>query len=480
MSLGKLGRKVYVSQRGLEQILADLREQGSSLKGTSRESIKRARDKETASFTTTAFGQVLVNMTFFKPNGEEMKLPILHPAAMLACAAQSCEAFARFFGECVDRDFPTAMKPWRMMLYSDEISPGNQLKHCNRRKTQTIYYSFMEFQAAALGSEYLWFTLTCVRSTLVNELGGMTAVFCKSPDFSKGLPINIRGRPGGLLFFSRIASMISDEAAIKAALANKGASGLVFCCLCQNCVDHKNAVAEAGEGMVSSLETDIAKFRLHTPDILYVTRSIFCEGHRRCIRSPVLRGCRQPLVLTFNRRPDGILSHTAFGAEVITTVTFDWFHIYCVHGVADALRSGGWRHQQVDDFVSSFHWPHRLSGAAPKNLLQKRSVGDRLTGSASDRCGPACLSGSLCDASVPREHARQMQRLAAAGKGSGHARSRELWQNHASDSAGPAKGSFGRHPAGVWIRVVDSQMPHGAPPSTPSQSAWRVTKLFCT
>ena len=80
MSLGKLGRKVYVSQRGLEQILADLREQESSLKGTSRKSIKRARDKETASFTTTAFGQVLVNMTFFKPNGEEMKLPILHPA----------------------------------------------------------------------------------------------------------------------------------------------------------------------------------------------------------------------------------------------------------------------------------------------------------------------------------------------------------------------------------------------------------------
>ena len=94
----------------------------------------------------------------------------------------------------------------------------------------------------------------------------------------------------------------------------------------------------------------------------------------------------------FNHRPDGLLSHPAFGAEVITTVTFDWFHIYCVHGVAnictgqmlDALRSGGWTHQQVDDFVSSFHWPHRLSGAAPKNLLQKRSVGDRLTGSASE------------------------------------------------------------------------------------------------
>ena len=50
--------------------------------------------------------------------------------------------------------------------------------------------------------------------------------------------------------------MISDETALKAALANKGATSLVFCCLCQNALDHKSALAEAdgAQGMVSSLE----------------------------------------------------------------------------------------------------------------------------------------------------------------------------------------------------------------------------------
>ena len=74
----------------------------------------------------------------------------------------------------------------------------------------------------------MWFTLTCVRSSVVNSIGGMTAVFrqisdlfCQAPNFSLGLPLTLHGQAGNVMFFSRISCVISDEAALKAALANK-------------------------------------------------------------------------------------------------------------------------------------------------------------------------------------------------------------------------------------------------------------------
>ena len=58
MSLGKLGRKVHLTQRALVQVLKEL-ESWEEQPTASRRTLKRARAAETASCSTSAFGNVM-------------------------------------------------------------------------------------------------------------------------------------------------------------------------------------------------------------------------------------------------------------------------------------------------------------------------------------------------------------------------------------------------------------------------------------
>ena len=62
---------------------------------------------------------------------------------------------------------PTEDDPWSLILYTDEVTPGNALATQTSRKVYAIYYSFKEMGAAALACEDVWFCLATIRSTLV-------------------------------------------------------------------------------------------------------------------------------------------------------------------------------------------------------------------------------------------------------------------------------------------------------------------------
>ena len=55
----------------------------------------------------------------------------------------------------IDVWFCKSMSP--LARYNDEVSPGNQLKHHNKRKLQVLYWSLKEFGSCALSNEYHWF-----------------------------------------------------------------------------------------------------------------------------------------------------------------------------------------------------------------------------------------------------------------------------------------------------------------------------------
>ena len=46
-------------------------------------------------------------------------------------------------------------------------------------------------------------------------------------------------------------------------MESKGASGILICILCQNCVDHKRADSCDGRTLVASTELDVTKFQKH-------------------------------------------------------------------------------------------------------------------------------------------------------------------------------------------------------------------------
>ena len=105
------------------------------------------------------------------------KLNFIHPFAFLSVVLRTCISFALFVERLFDVNPPSAERPWHVLLYSDEVTPGNQLSPANARKIQALYWSFLEFHHR-LSDENCWFTIAAKRSSELKAVsGGMSKLF---------------------------------------------------------------------------------------------------------------------------------------------------------------------------------------------------------------------------------------------------------------------------------------------------------------
>eukprot|EP00438_Fugacium_kawagutii_P034106 Skav208656 [mRNA] locus=scaffold357:18137:34262:- [translate_table: standard] len=214
----------YVSQSGLAAVLKSVKEHGLP-KGTSRASIKRAREAALPS-------DLWMDCQAAMADKRTHDLCLCHPVKLLQYMVSEIDAFAHFFaGKLAERP-STAEDPWGIALYSDEIVPGNALKPRNDRKLVAVYWSFCELESAT-GHEDLWWHVAAARSSVVRGMqDGWAQLFKKacqsffaSPlDVSQGVLLNIKGH-GLRMFFAKIGRVVADEPALKGCLSTKGASG---------------------------------------------------------------------------------------------------------------------------------------------------------------------------------------------------------------------------------------------------------------
>ena len=68
-----------------------------------------------------------------------------------ACAVS--EDLAKLVKRVHTRHPSSIAAPWRLLLYCDEIVPGNQLAYKSERKFWAWYWSILEFGSAALADE---------------------------------------------------------------------------------------------------------------------------------------------------------------------------------------------------------------------------------------------------------------------------------------------------------------------------------------
>ena len=130
-----------------------------------------------------------------------------------------------------------------VLLYADEVTPGNVLAPVPSRKTWAIYGSFKEFHTH-LQSTNSWITLCVIRSSQMNTVAanmsqlmkvlvhqiistGQTGIQLVEP---KGMP---QPMPYKRLYM-KIGFWIMDGAAHKFCFSIKGDSGSRFCNLCKN------------------------------------------------------------------------------------------------------------------------------------------------------------------------------------------------------------------------------------------------------
>ena len=239
--------------------------------------------------------------------------------------------------------------PWRLVLYSDEITPGNQVAHKNPRKTWAIYYSFLEF-GPLLGSEDFWLTGLLLSTETVKQInGGWSSVirqFCRmlwGPDGLDmevgGISIVFEGGRGRVQLFVKLGVLLADEAALNSMLHSKGASGLKCCACCQNVFDAKTdrlSVRQSEWGVLRT-EANPANFILHTTGSIGAIVTKLRSLAAACAAGEAKKGQLKSTQtnLGFSHNEHAILFDDFLRPKVIPSksICWDWMHVWLVSGI---------------------------------------------------------------------------------------------------------------------------------------------------
>ena len=150
-----------------------------------------------------------------------------------------------------------------LVLYIDEVTPGNVLSPDNKRKAHCIYVSIMEFGIDVLFKTAAWLPVALLRSSVVKRVSGglscccrllLESWFCGQPLQLESLGCVVDVTPPRIAR-CRFGRLLADADALRAVNSIKGHNGLKPCCACRNCMlkDHPSCT-------VDSYQTDICCF----------------------------------------------------------------------------------------------------------------------------------------------------------------------------------------------------------------------------
>lgn len=386
--LARLGRRSYVSLNGLENVLKELKALERLPDASSRATIKRAREADckvnTALGPTFSSLRIQVNELDRRQGTtsvREHELPFISLPAVLSHAIATSDGFRDFFLDRLRACPNGSTSPWKIILYADEITPGNALKPLNSRKIHGFYVSFAEF-GAELSSETFWFTVLAARSELVNKMEGgfselfklfMTRLFEGPFNLKTGCMLDF-GNGQQHLFFASPTIFVADESCIKFAWDLKGASGSVCCMFCSNIVSQNNRldVHDATNTLLTIAETDDSKWRARGDQLLWASHDRL-ETIAGSSTKAELQRVQQAMGL--NHNPKGLLGSRLLAPSSVTM--YDWMHCYLVHGLFQLelgllipmFYGAGHTVAAILAFFNSFEWPHGLR-AHRREVLQ--------------------------------------------------------------------------------------------------------------
>lgn len=150
-----------MSQSALSGILREVSRlwaEGVSIPSAQRHDIRRSRDS--SSLRQTSYGLLHQSIPHSTLDGGTVTIEYQHPLAMLQTCVSDSPEFADMLLHAYNVQKPTLVRPWRLIVYGDEIVPGNVLAHDQQRKSWCIYWSIAEFGHAVLCDELAWFLAT--------------------------------------------------------------------------------------------------------------------------------------------------------------------------------------------------------------------------------------------------------------------------------------------------------------------------------
>ena len=272
--------------------------------------------------------------------------------------------------------------PWRLVLYSDEVVPGNVIAHDNQRKVWVMYWSLLEFGPLLLSREESWLTVLVKRSVDVAKVeAGISQVFAGviklffgalTTDMSLG-GIVLKHNDSQWRLFVRMAMVVQDGGAHKFVWHCKGDSGTRMCMFCRNLVSQKSDLVDEDDG-----DELLTCSVIHDRDLDFATDEDIKDTCRR------LAACQHTLsrehfllrqqAVGFTYQPYGMLWDTSLDTIVqpISQYVHDWMHACFVKGVFNtiffrllvALQGAMDIYSHLAGYVATWEWPRGVAGSS--------------------------------------------------------------------------------------------------------------------
>lgn len=156
-------RLPQLSQSALAGVIRIVREEGLPELGDSRDDIRAARDIVVTEMTP--YGPMLQERQLVSKTGApDVSIHVIHPLAFLWQAARDAGGFSTFLQELCRTRPSSHVNPWKLCLYTDEVTPGNPMSHNNQRKVWVFYWSVLQFGVHILSMEDARFPGCAARS----------------------------------------------------------------------------------------------------------------------------------------------------------------------------------------------------------------------------------------------------------------------------------------------------------------------------
>ena len=294
-------------------------------------------------------------------------------------AWEYCNPFAYLWYSCtlspafaaIMRDCCIDGRPCPLIIYVDEVEPGNPFRHERTRTLQCVYWAFSNWPQWLLQRTAAWPTFGVLRSSKLEDIeGGLSFLMGKilqvffaeqGQSFSRGILVDISA-DSAIVVTAVFKGFLADLTAHKYILDWKGCSGRKCCLECANL----NNPARPGDGIGLACNDPDSFHRLTSDDIHELVDELVVAAGR--LRPSAL--ARLETDVGFNHRPNGILLNMGLRRiyRPVEHCLRDWMHVIPGDGVGNSnvaavlyeLQPLGITTELVQEFSLLCHIPSRL------------------------------------------------------------------------------------------------------------------------
>lgn len=219
------------------------------------------------SFVKNEYSRVAHSLELPLQSGGVWKWDTCRADLLIRYFVEASNAFKRALTEAASR---AGTDPLRLILYLDEVVPGNVLRPENHRKFWAVYVGIADLGQAELTHEEFWLPVAIIRSSVVQGIkGGLSNTMRCLLRSILMAPANLAGAgmaidlDGPKLLRFNMSEVIADESALKSLWGTKGASGTKPCFYCSNCVSISSNLAEEDARLIDARCADANRFVLY-------------------------------------------------------------------------------------------------------------------------------------------------------------------------------------------------------------------------